>query len=78
MTARRAFSSIPKYGGSSKEYDSWKFQMANSLRRHGFPGLLDFFEKLVEEPDDVTMQAYQQRTGVAKDKLKWLTHQLFH
>ena len=25
MTARRAFSSIPKYSGSSKEYDSWKF-----------------------------------------------------
>ena len=33
MTARRAFSSIPKYGGSSKEFDSWKFQMTNSWRR---------------------------------------------
>ena len=78
MTARRAFSSIPKYGGSSKEYDSWKFQMAQFLAEDmDFPGLLDYIEKLVEEPDDVTMQAYQQRTGVAEDKLKWLTHQLF-
>ena len=78
MTARRAFSSIPKYGGSSKEYDSWKFQMAQFLAEDmDFPGLLDFFETLVEEADDVTMQLYQQRTGVAEDKLKWLTHQLF-
>ena len=78
MTARRAFSSIPKYGGSSKEYDSWKFQMAQFLAEDmDFPGLLDYIEKLVEEPDDVTMQASQQRTGVAEDKLKWLTHQLF-
>ena len=42
-----------------------------------FPSLLGFFEKLVEEPDEVTMQVYQQRTGVDQDKLKWLTHQLF-
>ena len=41
-----------------------------------FPSLLDYIEKLVEEPDEVTMQVYQQRTGVDQDKLKWLTHQL--
>ena len=59
MTARRAFSSIPKYGGSSKEYDSWKFQLAQFLAEDmDFPGLLDYIEKLVEEPDDVTMQAF--------------------
>ena len=60
VTARRAFSSIPKYGGSSTEYDSWKFQMAQFLAEDmGFPVLLDYIEKLVEEPDDVTMQVYQ-------------------
>ena len=42
-----------------------------------FPSLLDYTEKLVEEPDEVTMQVYQQRTGVDQDKLNWLTHQLF-
>ena len=78
MTARRAFSSIPKYGGSSKEYDSWKFQMTQFLAEDmDFPSLLDYIEKLVEEPDEVTMQVYQQRTGVDQDKLKWLTHQIF-
>ena len=42
-----------------------------------FPSLLEYIEKLVEEPGEVTMQVYQQRTGVDQDKLKWLlTHQL--
>ena len=42
-----------------------------------FPSLLEYIEKLVEEPDEVTMHVYQQRTGVEQDKLKWLlTHQL--
>ena len=59
MTARRAFSSVPRYGGMD------------------FPSLLDYIEKLVEEPDEVTMQVYQQKTGVDQDKVKWLTHQLF-
>ena len=78
MTARRAFSSIPKYGGSSREYDFWKFQMTQFLAEDmDFPSLLDYLEKLVEEPDEVTMQEYQQRTSVDQDKLKWLTHQLF-
>ena len=83
MTARRAFSSIPKYGGSSKEYDSWKVQMTQFLAEDmNFPSLLDYIEKLlyieklVEEPDEVTIQVYQQKTGVDQDKLKWLTHQL--
>ena len=41
ITARRAFSSIPKYGGSSKEYDSWKFQMTQFLAEDmDFPSLL--------------------------------------
>ena len=78
VTARRAFSSIPKCGGSSKEYDSWKFQMAQFLAEDmDFPSLLDFIEKLIEEPDEVTMQVYQPRTGVDQDKLQWWTHQLF-
>ena len=78
MTARRAFSSIPKYGGSSQEYDSWKCQMTQILAEDmDFSSLLVFFEKLVEESDEVTMQVYQQRTGVDQDKLKWLTQQLF-
>ena len=42
-----------------------------------FPGLLDRFEKLVNEPDTATIHLYQQQTDVREDRPKWLVHQLF-
>ena len=41
------------------------------------PGLFHYIEKLIEEPDDVTMHVCQQRAGVSEDQMKWVIHQLF-
>ena len=53
MRTRRAFSIIPKFTGSSKECDPWKFQLSQLLSEDmDFPGLLD---DLIDELDAVNL-----------------------
>ena len=79
MTARRAFSTLPRYPGKAEEFDNWKFQMSQFLSEE--PQYIAFLEWIEMRQDEIQKEDLTEYTlsveGLVDVETEWMNHQLY-
>ena len=83
LTSRRDFSSVPKYGGKTEDYEEWAYKMKVFLGdKRGWQEILSEIEELSVVPDVIVMDTIFEKHNRGKTKesqvdQEEMNHQLF-